>query len=92
MMEILSHYPTFRVLVRGHTGLNGDPEENKRLSADRADAVARYMNVTYNVDLNRIRVVGLGAAQPLARLQGESERAYQYRLPRVEVSLLADVL
>jgi outer membrane protein OmpA-like peptidoglycan-associated protein/ABC-type nitrate/sulfonate/bicarbonate transport system substrate-binding protein len=92
MMEILSHYPTFRVLVRGHTGLNGDPEENKRLSADRADAVARYMNVTYNVDLNRIRVVGLGAAQPLTRLQGESERAYQYRLPRVEVSLLADVL
>jgi outer membrane protein OmpA-like peptidoglycan-associated protein/ABC-type nitrate/sulfonate/bicarbonate transport system substrate-binding protein len=92
MMEILSHYPTFRVLVRGHTGLNGDPEENKRLSADRAEAVARYMNVTYNVDLNRMRVVGLGATQPLARAAGETERAYQYRLPRVEISLLADVL
>jgi outer membrane protein OmpA-like peptidoglycan-associated protein/ABC-type nitrate/sulfonate/bicarbonate transport system substrate-binding protein len=92
MMEILRHYPTFRILVRGHTGLNGDPEENKRLSGDRAEAVARYMNVTYNVDLNRMRVVGIGAAQPLARIPGESERAYQYRLPRVELSLLAEVL
>ncbi|HEU0200323.1 MAG TPA: OmpA family protein [Burkholderiaceae bacterium] len=92
MMEILRHYPTFRVLVRGHTALSGDPEENLRLSRDRAEAVARYMNVTYNVDPNRVRVLGLGSSQPLARLPSEADRAYQYRLPRVEVTLLADTL
>ena len=48
------------------------------------------MNVTYNVDPNRIKVVGMGSAQPLPRLPNESERAYHYRLPRVELSLLAD--
>ena len=48
------------------------------------------MNVTYNVDPNRIKVVGMGSSQPLPLLPGESDRAYQYRLPRVEVSLLAD--
>ena len=54
------------------------------------EAVARYMNVTYNVDPNRIKVVGMGSSQPLPPLPNESDRAYQYRLPRVEVSLLAD--
>jgi outer membrane protein OmpA-like peptidoglycan-associated protein len=92
MMEILRHYPAFRVLVRGHTALSGDPEENLRLSRDRAEAVARYMHVTYNVDPNRVRVLGLGSSQPLPRLPGEADRAYQYRLPRVEVTLLADAL
>jgi outer membrane protein OmpA-like peptidoglycan-associated protein len=92
MMEILGHYPTFRVQLRGHTALSGDPDENLRLSLDRGEAVARYMNVTYNVDVNRVRVLGLGSSQPLPRLPDESDRSYQYRLPRVEVSLLADTL
>lgn len=90
MMEVLRHYPGFRVRVRGHTAQSGDPELNKALSLERADSVARYMNVTYNVDPNRIKVVGMGSAQPLPRQANESDRAYQYRLPRVEVSLLAD--
>lgn len=90
MMEIVSHYPSFRIQVRGHTALSGDPNENLRLSRERAEAVARYMNVTYNVDANRVRVLGLGATQPLPRQTGETDRAYQYRLPRVEISLLAD--
>jgi len=90
MMEVLRHYPAFRIRIRGHTALAGDPEENKRLSLERAEAVARYLNVTYSLDPNRARVVGMGAAQPLPRLPGEGDRAYQYRLPRVEVSLLSN--
>jgi len=90
MMDVLRHYPGFRVRVRGHTAQSGDADLNRQLSLERADAVARYMNVTYNVDANRIKVVGMGSSQPLAHLPNESDRAYQYRLPRVEVSLLAD--
>lgn len=90
MMSVLRHYPTFRVRVRGHTSTSGDAAQNKLLSHERADAVARYMNVTYNVDPNRIQIVGMGSAQPLPRLPAESDRAYQYRLPRVEVALLSD--
>lgn len=90
MMEVLRHYPAFRVRIRGHTALAGDPEENRRLSLERAEAVARYLNVTYNLDPNRTRVIGVGTSQPLPRLPGESDRAYQYRLPRVEISLLSN--
>lgn len=92
MMDVLRHYPTFRIRVRGHTALGGDAEENQRLSLERGEAVARYLSVTYNVDPQRTRVIGLGSKQPLPRLDGESDRAYQYRLPRVEVSLMSEAL
>ena len=91
-MENLRHYPNFRVIVKGHTGVRGSPEENLKLSQERADSVGRYLQVTYGVDPNRLRVVGYGAEKPLARLPDESERAYGYRLPRVELSLVSEVL
>ena len=86
----LSHYPNFRVMIKGHTGLRGNKEANRKLSAARADAVARYLKVTYNVDGNRIRTLGKGAAEPLPRKMNESSRAYNYRLPRVELFLVTD--
>jgi len=92
MMEVLRHYPRFRLRVRGHTGLGGDAKENQRLSLERAEAVVRYLTVTYNVDPQRARIIGLGSSQPLGRLPAESDRSYQYRLPRVEIALLADSL
>jgi outer membrane protein OmpA-like peptidoglycan-associated protein len=91
-VETLAHYPNFRVLIKGHTGVRGDPAENKRLSEERAESVARYLNVTYNIDRNRLQVIGLGAEQPLPRQPGESDRAYGYRLPRVELALVAEAL
>jgi outer membrane protein OmpA-like peptidoglycan-associated protein/ABC-type amino acid transport substrate-binding protein len=92
MMEVLRHYPRFRIRVRGHTGLGGDAQENQKLSLERAEAVVRYLAVTYNVDPQRARIMGLGSSQPLSRLPAESDRSYQYRLPRVEIALLADSL
>jgi outer membrane protein OmpA-like peptidoglycan-associated protein len=91
-MTTLAHYPNFRVVVKGHTGTRGDAEENRRLSEERAESVARYLNVTYNIDRNRLRVLGVGGEQPLARDPQESERAWAFRLPRVELSLVAETL
>lgn len=91
-MEMLAHYPNFRVVVKGHTGTRGDPQENRRLSEERAESVARYLNVTYNLDRNRLRVLGFGGEQPLPRDPAESDRAYAFRLPRVELSLVAEAL
>lgn len=88
--ELFSHYPHFRLVVAGHTGTRGDPEENLRLSQERADAVARYLTVTHNMDPNRIRAVGYGGTRPLSRSGDESFRAWQYRLPRVELVLVRD--
>lgn len=90
--ENVKHYPNFRIVVRGHTGVTGDAEANRRLSQDRAEAVTRYFQVTYNMDANRFLVLGLGGSQPLPRLNDESERAYGYRLPRVEIVLASEGL
>lgn len=86
-IQRLRHYPNFRVVIKGHTGTRGDHDENLRLSRDRAEAVARYLNVVYNIDPQRLRPVGFGGKKPLPKRPGESRRAYEYRLPRVELVL-----
>ena len=86
----LVHYPNFRVVVRGHTGTRGDAESNRELSQERADAVKRYLMVTHNIDDPRLRAMGYGGERPLRRNADESDRAYQYRLPRVELYLAAE--
>jgi outer membrane protein OmpA-like peptidoglycan-associated protein/ABC-type nitrate/sulfonate/bicarbonate transport system substrate-binding protein len=90
MAEKLRHYPNFRVLIKGHSDVKGDPQANLDLSSERASAVARYLTVTYGVDQNRVRALGYGGSQPLPKLEGESDRTYSYRLPRVEVTLVTE--
>ena len=90
-VERLKHYPNFRVVIKGHTGTEGDPDANRRLSQERSEAVARYLQVTYNIDPNRLLAVGFGGERPLARNPGESDRAFRYRLPRVELVLVREV-
>jgi outer membrane protein OmpA-like peptidoglycan-associated protein len=91
-VENLMHYPNFRVVIKGHTGLRGDKKANQQLSQERAEAVVRYLTVTYGIDIDRLRPVGLGASQPLKKKPGESNRAYNYRLPRVELFLVTEDL
>lgn len=90
MVSRLKHW-NFRILVEGHTSFLGDAGANLALSQERADAVVRYLTITYAIDTNRVRSVGYGGTRPLPMQPGESERAYHaYRLPRVEVSLLSE--
>ena len=87
---MLRHYPRFRVLVKGHSGLRGEPAANRLLSQERADAVSRYFRITYDMDPDRLRSLGFGSSQPLPRRPGESDRVYGYRLPRVELALVTE--
>lgn len=89
--EKLKHYPNFRVLVKGHTAPLGDPAANLQLSRERAESAARYFAVTYNMNPNRIRVLGVGSREPLPRRPDESDAAYEFKLRRVEILLLTDV-
>ena len=90
VVERLKHYPNFRVIIKGHTSIRGDRQENLNLSQERADSVARYLNVVYNVDQNRMRAIGFGGLKPLAKKSGETRRSFLYRLPRVELSLVRE--
>jgi len=89
-VENLKHYPNFRLMVKGHTNRRGDPQANRELSRQRAESVTRYLSVTYGIDASRMRAVGFGGDRPLPRQPGESNRAYDYRLQRVEMFLVAE--
>jgi outer membrane protein OmpA-like peptidoglycan-associated protein/ABC-type amino acid transport substrate-binding protein len=87
----LEHFPNYRMIIKGHTGLMGDPEVNKILSQERADSVKRYLEITHNIDPDRMKALGMGSAEPLPQQTGETDRAYGYRLPRVELYLVTEV-
>ncbi len=91
-MNDLSHYPNFRMEIRGHSGLRGDKQANLVLSQERADAVLRYIEITHGITANRARAVGFGSGKPLPKLPGESNRRYNYRLPRVEIKLVRETI
>ena len=88
IVSSISHYPNFRIMVKGHSGMRGDPAANRELSRVWAEAVKRYFEVNYGMDPNRIRVMAAGSDEPLSRKSDESEREYENRLKRVEVMLL----
>lgn len=73
-----------RILVTGHTDKTGDPETNKQLSIQRAEAV-RAALVSRGIPEERITVEGKGSSQPLDR--ADSEAAYA-RNRRTEFRLL----
>ncbi len=74
------------VTVFGHTGSAGDPAANLDLSERRAE-MARAVAQDLGITADRMTVQGLGGGSPLPKTDGESERAYQSRLARVEVIL-----
>ncbi|NVJ58992.1 MAG: OmpA family protein [Gammaproteobacteria bacterium] len=89
-VESLKHYPAYRLKIKGHTSTRGDDKQNMILSQERAESVLRYLMITHDIDENRTQALGYGGTQPLKRDAGESFRAYQYRLPRVELVLVAE--
>jgi hypothetical protein len=84
---LINNYPQYRIVVRGHTG-PGDDEENRKLSLERAQVVVQYLTTVHEIDPSRIHAEGMGSTRPPERLPGESMRALQYRMPRVEFVLI----
>jgi outer membrane protein OmpA-like peptidoglycan-associated protein len=87
---LINNYPQYRVLIKGHTSRGNDTDADLRLSQERAEAVKKYLEVVHGIDSDRLRAVGRGSSEPLPRLPNETERAYQYRLPRVEFVLVEE--
>lgn len=75
-----------RVVVVGHTGTRGDADANQTLSGERARVVAREL-VDSGIAKDRIKTLAMGGESPLERAQDESDRAYQRRLPRTEITI-----
>jgi peptidoglycan-associated lipoprotein len=61
----LAKFPDYRVTIEGHSDEKGDKRKNKKLSAQRADAVEKYL-AEHGVDKSRLHVVSYGRDRRVA--------------------------
>lgn len=76
---LLSERPTMRIEIVGHTDSTGSLEKNMELSWRRANAVAQYLK-SRGIPAERLRVVGVGPAQPIADNRTPEGRALNRRV------------
>jgi outer membrane protein OmpA-like peptidoglycan-associated protein len=65
VVAMMERHPDLFLRIEGHTDNLGDPDDNLRLSAQRALAV-QAMLIAADIDKNRLDAVGVGGLQPLA--------------------------
>ena len=84
LIAIMKCYPNMQVELDGHTDNTGDPEANKKLSVDRANAI-RDLLVSGGIDSSRITTQGFGADKPIASNDTEDGKARNRRTELVVV-------
>lgn len=77
--RVLKKYPKNRIVVQGFTDSTGSDEYNKKLSAQRAQAVYNYL-VAGGLKTLSITYVGYGKANPIASNNTEEGRAQNRRV------------
>jgi outer membrane protein OmpA-like peptidoglycan-associated protein len=65
IVAMMKAHPDLAVRVEGHTDNAGDPDENMRLSAERAIAVQDRI-IVGGIEAKRLDAVGVGGLQPIA--------------------------
>lgn len=78
--SIMADYPGFHVQVDGHTDNVGNPETNRKLSQDRAEAVVKYLIEKKIVDGKRLSAKGFGDSKPIADNKSKKGQAKNRRV------------
>ena len=73
LSDIAKSFQNARFRIEGNTDNTGNPENNKKLSKQRAEAVANYLSSEYNFDHNRFIVVGNGSDKPVPGVNENSK-------------------
>jgi OOP family OmpA-OmpF porin len=69
-----------KVVVEGHTDAVGSHEVNKRVSQERADAVAKYLTADNTIKSDQIETRGMGDEQPLTTNKTKAGRSENRRV------------
>lgn len=85
VVKLLQAYPNNRLRISGHTDAVGKDAYNQKLSENRAQAVADYLEAHGGISKARLRVVGWGKRRPVAS-NATPEGRQQNR--RVEIDIL----
>lgn len=89
LSQIMLANPHLVILIEGHTDNVGLKEQLLNLSADRAEAIKRYLVVKHGVTADRMMTAGRGDLKPLNRNADEDQRRANRR---VEVSIIENPL
>lgn len=84
IVEYMTHKPSVRIRVAGHTDNVGNARANQRLSERRAQAVREYL-VSHDIDGDRIEAVGHGDEEPVASNDTEEGREQNRRIEAIEL-------
>jgi len=84
VVEYMTHHPSTRIRIAGHTDDVGNPRRNQRLSERRAEAVREYL-VSEGIEGDRIEAVGFGDERPVASNDTEEGRQQNRRIEAIEL-------
>ena len=84
MAAILNGYPTYEILIEGHTDDIGSQSYNEKLSLLRAENVANYLKQKANLLHDKLYVKGHGKSRPLVKNLSKENRK---KNRRVEITL-----
>jgi OmpA-OmpF porin, OOP family len=87
LVKIMMCYPNMTVELDGHTDSTGDPEANKTLSVNRANAVKDLL-VQGGIDGQRIATEGFGQERPIASNDTDEGRAKNRRTELVVIKVM----
>jgi len=76
----LKAHPDYSAVIEGHTDSKGTEEYNLKLSARRANAVAKILTDRYGISMDRITAQSLGESKPIASNDTEEGRAQNRRI------------
>jgi NitT/TauT family transport system substrate-binding protein len=78
-VDIAKSFGNARIRIEGNTDNVGNAAANKKLSEQRAQAVADYLIKTYSFDANRFIIVGNGPDKPISDNNTDEGRAKNRR-------------
>jgi OmpA-OmpF porin, OOP family len=84
LIAIMKCFPNMAVQLEGHTDNTGDPEANKKLSVDRAEAI-KAMLVSGGIGGDRVSTAGWGQEKPIAPNDTEEGKARNRRTELVVI-------
>jgi len=80
VQEAIKLFPDRHLLIEGHTDSRGNPQTNKRLSEERAQAVREYLIANMNKEREQITAIGYGSAKPVSSNETPEGRALNRRI------------
>ncbi|ATO20875.1 hypothetical protein BS636_14905 [Acinetobacter sp. LoGeW2-3] len=81
---LMKRAPQVHLRVIGHTDAQGNEEQNKQLSLQRAQAIMNYL-IKQGVDPAQVNAVGIGSAQPNA---GNAKEVDRYKNRRIAFEVM----